>query len=305
MKDLFRHMPQMPGGGPGGIFRNRQVPADMWHRCAKCHELTYKREWEGNQKVCPRCSYHAPLGTMERIELLLDPGSFQELDHDMRSADPLGFAPEGRESYVAKLEREAAKATVPESCSYGRGSVSSLPVVLAVLDMSFFAGTLGAVMGEKIVRACELAIEERRPLITVSASGGARQQEGVVALLQMAKTAAAVRRLAQVRVPFISILTDPTLAGVTASFAALGDVIIAEPGALIGFAGPRVIEHATGEKLPPTFDTAEFQLSHGMVDLVVPRRDLRDVVARLARLHVDAAARSATRRPAADLVAAG
>ena len=304
MKDLFRHMPQMPGGGPGGLFRGRQVPADMWHRCAKCHELTYKREWEENTKVCPRCGYHAPLGTRERIELLLDPGSFQELDHQMRSADPLGFAPEGRESYVAKLERETARSPVPEACTYGRGSLDALPVVTAVLDMSFFAGSLGSVVGEKIARACEVAVRERRPLITCAASGGARMQEGVMALLQMAKTVAAVRSLAEAQVPYISILTDPTLGGVTASFAALGDVIIAEPGALIGFAGPRVIEHATGEKLPASFDTAEFQLAHGMVDLVVTRRELRDVVARLARLHVDAA-RAAVGRGAGELVAAG
>ena len=302
MKDLFRHM---PGGGPGGLFRGRQVPADMWHRCAKCHELTYTREWEENSKVCPRCGYHAPLSTQERLDLLLDEGSFAELDHEMRSADPLGFAPEGRESYVAKLQRESAKASVPESCTYGRGAIDGLPVAIAVLDMSFFAGSLGSVVGEKIARACEVALRERRPLITCAASGGARMQEGVMALLQMAKTVAAVRSLAEARVPYISILTDPTLGGVTASFAALGDVIIAEPGALIGFAGPRVIEHATGEKLPPSFDTAEFQLSHGMVDLVVPRRELRDVVARVARLHVDATRRAATPAAAGDLVAAG
>ena len=136
MKDLFRHMPQMPGGGAGGLFRGKQVPADMWHRCAKCHELTYTREWEGNAKVCPRCTYHAPLGTQERVELLLDAGSFEELDAEMRSSDPLGFAPEGRESYRAKLERETAKANMADSCSYGRGMIDSLPVVLAVLDMA-------------------------------------------------------------------------------------------------------------------------------------------------------------------------
>jgi acetyl-CoA carboxylase carboxyl transferase beta subunit len=156
--------------------------------------------------------------------------------------------------------------------------------------MAFFVGSMGSVVGEKIARACELARRECRPLIVCSASGGARQQEGVVALMQMAKTAAAVRRLGEARVPYISILTDPTLAGVTASFAALGDCIIAEPGAVIGFAGPRIIEQATGEKLPPNADTAEFQLQHGMVDLVAHRRELKDVVAKLLRLHLDALA---------------
>jgi acetyl-CoA carboxylase carboxyl transferase subunit beta len=285
MRDLFRrHVP----GSPGSLFRGRQAPEDMWVRCAKCHELTYTREWESNYKVCQRCSYHAPLGTKERLDLLLDPDSFEELDGELRSGDPLRFAPEGRESYVEKLERESKRSNVTEACTYGRGTLDGVPVVAAVLDMGFFVGSMGSVVGEKIARACEVARDERRALIVSSASGGARQQEGVVALLQMAKTAAAVRRLNEARVPYVSILTDPTLAGVTASFAALGDCIIAEPGAVVGFAGPRVIEAATGEKLPPDADTAEFQLKHGMVDLVVPRRELRETVAKVIRLHLDA-----------------
>jgi acetyl-CoA carboxylase carboxyl transferase subunit beta len=288
MRDIFRHMPR---GGPGGLFGARQAPTDMWQRCDKCHELTYKREWESNFKVCPRCGYHATLTRQERIDLLLDEGSFQELDADLRAGDPLGFAPAGRESYRDKLERERSRSNLLEACAYGRGQLDSTPVVFAVLDMAFFVGSMGSVVGEKIARACELALSERRPLVTCSASGGARQQEGLVALLQMAKTAAAVKRLGEARLPFVSILTDPTLAGVTASFAALGDCIIAEPGAVIGFAGPRIVEQATGEKLPPTFDTAEFQLQHGMVDMVVPRRELRDAVVKVIRLHLDAAGR--------------
>jgi acetyl-CoA carboxylase carboxyl transferase subunit beta len=260
--------------------------------------MLYTREWEGNHKVCQRCGYHAPIGCKERLDLLLDAGSFEELDASIRSGDPLEFAPEGRESYRAKLEREATKSGLPEACVYGRGTLDGIPVVMAVLDMSFFVGSMGSVVGEKIARACELAARERRPLIACSASGGARQQEGVIALLQMAKTAAAVRRLAPARVPYVSILTDPTLAGVTASFAALGDCIIAEPGAVIGFAGPRIIEQATGEKLPPNADTAEFQQQHGMVDLVVPRRELREVVAKVVRLHLDAGQRPGQPHPA-------
>ncbi|HXI15198.1 MAG TPA: acetyl-CoA carboxylase, carboxyltransferase subunit beta, partial [Chloroflexota bacterium] len=304
MRDLFR----------GGLFRGRQTPADMWVRCGKCQELTYTREWEGNFKVCQRCSYHSVLSTQERVDLLLDPESFAELDAKMRSGDPLHFEPEGRESYRAKLERETAKSGLADACAYGRGTLEGIPVVLAVLDMAFFVGSMGSVVGEKITRACELARDERRPLVICSASGGARQQEGVVALLQMAKTAAAVRRLGESRMPYISILTDPTLAGVTASFATLGDCIIAEPGAVIGFAGPRIIEQATGEKLPPNADTAEFQLGHGMVDLVIPRRELRETVAKLIRLHLDATARRPEREldgqqvrqsvPAGELVAA-
>ena len=301
MRDLFR----------GGLFRGRQAPADMWVRCGKCQELTYTREWEGNFKVCQRCSYHSVLSTQERVDLLLDPESFDELDAQMCSGDPLHFEPEGRESYRAKLERETAKSGLADACAYGRGTLEGIPVVLAVLDMAFFAGSMGSVMGEKIARACETACDERRPLIVCSASGGARQQEGVVALFQMAKTAAAVRRLGVARVPYVSILTDPTLAGVTASFAALGDCIIAEPGAVIGFAGRRIIEQATGEKLPPDAGTAEFQLDHGMVDLVVPRRDLRETLAKLIRLHLDAIVRrqehQQARRstPVGELVAAG
>jgi acetyl-CoA carboxylase carboxyl transferase subunit beta len=261
----------------------------MWVRCAKCQEMLYTREWEGNFKVCQKCGFHARLTARERIELLLDPESFEELGKSLRSADPLNFAPEGRESYRQKLEREMATSGMSETCIYGRGKLDEIPVVLSILDMSFFVGSLGSVVGEKIARACELALEESRPLVICSASGGARQQEGVVALLQMAKTSAAVRRLGRARLPFVSVLTDPTLAGVTASFAALGDCIIAEPGAVIGFAGPRIIEQATGEKLPPDADTAEFQLAHGMVDMVVPRRELREVIAKVLRLHLDAA----------------
>jgi acetyl-CoA carboxylase carboxyl transferase subunit beta len=286
MRDLLRHVHV----DPGALFRGRQGPSDMWVRCGKCQEMLYTREWEGNAKVCQRCGYHATLTAGERIDLLLDEGTFEELDAEMRSGDPLEFAPEGRESYQAKLERETSRSGRTEACSYGRGRLDGTPVVLAVLDMSFFVGSMGSVVGEKIARACEVARRERRPLIVCSASGGARQQEGVVALMQMAKTAAAVRRLGEARVPYVSILTDPTLAGVTASFAALGDCIIAEPGAVIGFAGPRIIEQATGEKLPPNADTAEFQLQHGMVDLVVHRRELKDVVAKVLRLHLDALA---------------
>ncbi|HEX2034518.1 MAG TPA: acetyl-CoA carboxylase, carboxyltransferase subunit beta [Chloroflexota bacterium] len=277
----------------------KPIPDDMWVRCPRCREMIYAREWDGNFKVCQKCGHHATLPAPERVQLLLDEGTFEELDAEMRSGDPLDFRPEGRESYVQKLERTARDSGRPEACIYGRGRLDGIPVVLAVLDMSYFAGTMGSVVGEKIVRACELAAAERRPLVVCSASGGARQQEGVIALLQMAKTAAAVRALGRSCVPYISILTDPTLAGVTASFAALGDCIIAEPGAVVGFAGPRIIEQATGERLPPDADTAEFQLKHGMVDLVVLRRELKETVARVLRLYLDATRHQAESAPAA------
>lgn len=281
VRDVLRH-------GVAGFWRGRNLPADMWVRCARCQEMLYAREWESNFKVCPKCGYHARYTARERVALLLDEDTFEELDPQLRSADPLHFEPEGRESYQQKLARETTSSGLNETCVYGRGLLAGMPVVLAVLDMTFFVGSMGSVVGEKIARACEVAVRERRPLVVCSSSGGARQQEGLIALLQMAKTAAAVRTLGSARLAFISILTDPTLAGVTASFAALGDCIIAEPGAVIGFAGPRIIEQATGKKLPPSADTAEFQLEHGMVDLVVHRRELKEMVAKVLRLHLDA-----------------
>jgi len=277
MRNWFRRHPPETAGNK-----------ELWVPCSQCRELVYAREWESNYKVCPKCGHHARLSASERIALLLDPESFEELDAGMRSDDPLQFAPEGVRPYKQKLEEEMASSGLAEAAIYGRGRVDGLPVVFAMLDFRFFVATMGSVVGEKIARAAELAAREHRPLIICSASGGARQHEGVIALMQMAKTVAAVRRLGQVGLPYISIMTDPTTAGVTASFAALGDIIIAEPQAYIGFAGLRVIEQTTGEKLPPGTDTAEFQQQHGMLDLVVHRRDLREVVARLLRLYMDA-----------------
>jgi acetyl-CoA carboxylase carboxyl transferase subunit beta len=266
--------------------------------------MIYKREWESNFKVCQKCGHHALLTARERIALLIDPGSFEELDRDMVSDDPLQFVLPDKEPYRDRLKVEERKTGEKEAALYGRGLLDGVPVVIAVIDMNFLAGTMGAVVGEKVTRACDLARAERRPLIVSSASGGARQHEGLFALMQMAKTTAAVRLLAQARVPYISLLTDMTLGGVTASFAALGDCIIAEPGAVVGFAGPRIIEQATGEKLPPGADTAEFQLQHGMVDMVVPRRDLKEALARLMRLYLDAVRDTADSAPCREVLAA-
>jgi acetyl-CoA carboxylase carboxyl transferase subunit beta len=288
MKNLF------PRGFPGalrGHDADKVVPDDMWVRCARCHDLVYKREWESNDKVCPKCGHHDRLSAPERVALLLDPDSFQELDRGMRAIDPLNFAPEGQTSYKEKLASQEQETGLSEAVIYGRGTIDGLPVVLAILDLAFFAGTFSATSGEKLTRAFELAAGERRPIVTFSASGGARQQEGVIALMQMAKTVAAVKALAQAHVPYVSILTDTVLGGTTASYASLADVIIGEPGSVIGFAGPRLVEKATGERLPADTDTAEFQLKHGMIDLVVPRRDMRDVVIRVLRLLRDAAGR--------------
>lgn len=282
MRNLFRRALPLVSGEAA-----QEAAPDLWVRCGRCRELLYAREWEAAFRVCAKCGFHARLGVAERVTLLLDAGSWQELDGDLRPTDPLGFAPPGRPSYADKLATESRDSGLSEAAAYGRGAIDGIPVVLAVLDMAYFAGTLGAVVGEKVARAFELGIAERRAVVIVSASGGARQQEGVVALLQMAKAAAAAQALAAARLPFVSILTDPTLGGVTASFATLGDCIIAEPGAVIGFAGPRIIEQTTGEKLPPGAQTAEFQLSHGMVDLVIARRDQKAAIARIVRLLLD------------------
>ncbi len=285
MRNLFRRALPLVSGEAA-----QAAAPELWVRCGRCREMLYAREWEAAHRVCAKCGYHARLTVADRVTLLLDEGSWQELDGNLRATDPLGFAPPGRQSYAEKLVTETRDSGQNEAASYGRGTVDGTPVVLAVLDMGYFAGTLGAVVGEKVARAFELGVAEHRAVIVVSASGGARQQEGVVALLQMAKLAAAAQALAAARVPFISILTDPTLGGVTASFATLGDCIVAEPGAVIGFAGPRIIEQTTGEKLPAGAQTAEFQLTHGMVDLVIARRDQKAAIARVIRLLLDGAA---------------
>jgi acetyl-CoA carboxylase carboxyl transferase subunit beta len=290
MRRLFRRA--VPGT-PSGENRDQDIPEDVWVRCPNCREMIYSREWEDAFKVCAKCGHHTRLGAHERVALLLDADSFEELDGAMRSGDPLRFAPEGIQPYQDKLESQAKETGLREAAIYGRGRLEGHPVALAIMDFSFFGASMGSVVGEKITRTCELALRERRPLIVCSASGGARQHEGIIALMQMAKTVAAVQALGRAGIPYISIMTDPTTAGVTASFAALGDCVIAEPGAVIGFAGRRVVEQTVREKLPPSVGKAEFQLQHGMIDMIVPRRDLRGAVARLLALFRDASARAA------------
>jgi acetyl-CoA carboxylase carboxyl transferase subunit beta len=302
MRRLFRRA--VPGT-PSGENRDQDIPEDVWVRCPNCREMIYSREWEDAFKVCAKCGHHTRLGAHERVALLLDADSFEELDGAMRSGDPLRFAPEGIQPYQDKLESQAKETGLREAAIYGRGRLEGHPVALAIMDFSFFGASMGSVVGEKITRTCELALRERRPLIVCSASGGARQHEGIIALMQMAKTVAAVQALGRAGIPYISIMTDPTTAGVTASFAALGDCVIAEPGAVIGFAGRRVVEQTVREKLPPSVGKAEFQLQHGMIDMIVPRRDLRGTLSRLLALFRDASARAAggsahgaSRRPA-------
>ncbi len=253
-------------------------------KCPKCREILYGRDWEKNLKVCSRCGYHFKLTAYERIKLLVDADSFVEADAEIVSVDPLNFKMRAQ-SYIGKLDEEREKSGLNEAVVSGHATIESKPLALAVMDFRFMGGSMGSVVGEKITRAIELGIEQRIPVLIVSTSGGARMQEGLYSLMQMAKTSAALARLGEAKVPFYSLLTDPTTGGVTASFAMLGDVTLAEPGALIAFAGPRVIEQFMHVKMPEGTVNSEFALQHGMIDAVVHRRDLRQTLARLLTLY--------------------
>lgn len=257
----------------------RDLPEGLWAKCPRCAQLVYRKELERNLKVCPKCGYHHRLNGPERLQLLVDEGTFQEWDAELVSLDPLGF-PEYAGRYRQAVQRTGRR----EAALTGRGRIGGVEAALGVLDFDFLGGSMGSVVGEKVARLFERAVERQLPVVTCSASGGARMQEGVLSLMQLAKTVAAVSRLHAAGLPFVSVLCDPTTGGVTASFAMLGDVHIAEPGALIGFAGSRVIEQTIRQKLPEGFQTAEFLLRCGLVDLIVPRSELKATVARLLRL---------------------
>ena len=259
-----------------------QIPEDLWIKCPKCGELIYSREIERSNQVCPKCTYHFRLRARERIAQLSDPGSFVELHGGIRPQDPLGFA-DGAGSYGEKLEQTQSKSGEPEALVVGAATIDGLPATLAVSDFEFLGASMGSVYGEKLVRAVEWATDHRTPLVTVSSSGGARMHEGLFSLMQMAKTVAALARLGRAGVPHFALLADPCYGGVTASYATVADVVLAEPGALIGFAGPRVIEQITRQKLPEGFQTAEFLLAHGMIDMIVPRAELTATLATLVR----------------------
>ncbi|MCB4755598.1 MAG: acetyl-CoA carboxylase, carboxyltransferase subunit beta [Elusimicrobia bacterium] len=249
------------------------VPEGLWTKCTKCDQIVYNKELQEKFKVCPKCGYCFPLAASERVAMLLDAGSEKELDSDMESADPLEFL-DGK-IYKEKLASGKEKSKLNEAVWIGTGTLDGLDVVLGVMDFNFMGGSMGSVVGEKITRACELALEKEWPLIVVSTSGGARMQEGILSLMQMAKISAALGKLRGIPIPYISVLADPTTGGVTASFAMLGDVNYAEPGALIGFAGPRVIEQTIRQTLPEGFQRSEFLLKHGMLDRIIPRSELK------------------------------
>jgi acetyl-CoA carboxylase carboxyl transferase subunit beta len=267
----------------------RALPDNLAVKCPNCRELLVGKDLEKNLQVCQRCDYHLRLSAGQRIDLLLDEDSFVELAADLVSNDPLQFVSRSQ-SYRVKLEDERAKTGLNESVVAGTGRIDGLPLALAIMDAHFIGGSMGSVAGEKITRAIEKAIEVRMPLFISSASGGARMQEGLLSLMQMAKTSAALARLAEAGIPYISLMTDPTTGGVTASFASLGDIILAEPGALVAFTGPRVVEQFMHQRLPKDTNTSEFELAHGMIDAVVHRRMLRSTLAKILRLFHNAPA---------------
>ncbi len=260
----------------------RAIPEGLWTKCKSCGEIVYQQEIERNLMVCPKCDHHFYLPSRGRIELLTDEGSFEEKWTDLCAEDPLEF--KDSKKYPDRLKSAQKNVGVNDAFVAGRGTLDSRPLWIGTFEFRFMGGSMGSVVGEKVTRVFENAAAERTPAVIVNSSGGARMQEGLLSLMQMAKTSAALAKLRAERQPYISILTDPTTGGVAASFAMLGDVIIAEPKALIGFAGPRVIEQTIRQKLPAGFQRSEFLLEHGMVDMIVRRHELRDCVSRLLRL---------------------
>jgi acetyl-CoA carboxylase carboxyl transferase subunit beta len=261
--------------------KKKDIPKDLWTKCPKTGEIIYNRVLKENLMVVPNSGYHFPLKARDRIASMLDEGTFEEMDVGVHSLDPLEF--NATSSYPEKLKQNQDKTKETDTVISGMGEMGGMPVSMTVMDFRFMAASLGSAAGEKITRAIERGIEKSCPVIIVSASGGARMQEGILSLMQLAKTSAALARLSKAGLPYFSILTNPTMAGVMASYASLGDVIIAEPEALIGFAGPRVIKETTQQDLPAGFQTSEFLLERGLVDIIVPRLEMRDRVINLMK----------------------
>jgi acetyl-CoA carboxylase carboxyl transferase subunit beta len=258
-----------------------RVPEGLWVKCPECAQLIYNKDLEQSQHVCPKCAHHFRISAAERLKGLFDRGEYAEHFPDFLSNDPLQFT--DTKPYRERLQKTTAATGLKDAVIVATGRLEGIPVVVAAMEYTFIGGSMGVVVGEKITRAIEMAIDQRQPAIVISCSGGARMMEGALSLMQMAKVSAALARLDRARLPFISVLTDPTTGGVTASFAMLGDLNIAEPKALIGFAGPRVIEQTIRQKLPDGFQRSEFLIEHGMLDLVVDRRDMKATIARALR----------------------
>ena len=264
-------------------FRPRRdaYPPDLWTKCPSCSEMLFNKQLEKSDRICPTCDHHFRLSAAARLQMLLDPGSFQERDAGLQSVDPLGFV--DSKPYPERVTTAQSQTGLRDAAVRGLGTLDGLPVSVCVMDFGFMGGSMGAVVGEKVTRAAEDALVNRVPLIVVSASGGARMQEGTLALMQLAKTCAVLERLRAARVPYVSVMSDPTTGGVFASYAVLGDVNLAEPNALIGFAGARVSAGTIAQELPPGFQRSEFLFEHGFVDRVIHRRDLRSEIAALLR----------------------
>jgi len=265
-----------------GDRSRKDIPDGMWAKCEGCGEIIHRKQLEQQSYVCVKCNYHFRIGSREYIPLLLDEGSFRELDRKMRSVDPLQFQDTKR--YKDRIKDTIRKTELYDAVRTGTGKLNGIAIAIGVMDFSFIGGSMGSVVGEKIGRLVVKAMKSKLPLVIVSSSGGARMMEGALSLMQLAKTSARLAQLSDAGLPFISVSTDPTTGGVTASYAMLGDINLAEPGALIGFAGPRVIRQTIGKDLPPGFQRAEFQLEHGFVDAVVHRKDLKETISTLLRM---------------------
>jgi len=259
-----------------------KIPEGLWVKCDSCKEIIYKKEIDKNLKICPKCNYHFRISAKERIKLFVDEGSFVEIDSGLASNDPLNF--KDKIPYRDRLGENREKSGLEEAAISGEAIVEGFPVIMVIMDFAFMGGSMGSVVGEKVMRAAETALERKIPLITVASSGGARMQEGIFSLMQMARVSAAIAKLNESGILYISILADPTFGGVTASFAMLGDVIIAEPRSLIGFAGPRVIEQTIKQQLSEDFQRAEFLLEHGLIDIVVDRKALKKTIGQIIGL---------------------
>jgi len=265
------------GQAQTGTSPKKSVPAGLWTKCPECANVMFSKSLRENRSVCTKCEYHFVIGAWDHIDNLADKRSFRETHQNLRTVDPLKFI--GPKTYLEKFKQDSKRTGLKEACVVGECTLNGQKITIGATDSRFIMGSMGSVVGEKITRLTEDALKKKIPLVIVSGSGGgARMYEGVLSLMQMAKTSASLMRFSKARLPFISILTNPTMGGVMASFAALGDIILAEPGALIGFAGPRVIEQTIRQKLPEDFQTAEFLLDHGMVDKVVPRSELKSTV---------------------------
>ncbi len=262
--------------------KKAKTPEGLWVKCENCKEIIYKKEIDRNLQVCLKCNYHCRISARDRLKLLVDEGSFTEFDNNLSSSDPLNF--KDTFSYKDRIKENQKKSGLNEAVISGEALIKGHPVSLVVMDFSFMGGSMGSVVGEKVSRAAERSLEKRQPLVTISSSGGARMQEGIFSLMQMAKVSAAIGKLRENGILFISVISDPTFGGVTASFVMLGDIILAEPKSLIGFAGPRVIEQTIKQPLPEDFQRAEFLLDHGIIDVVVERKNMRDTLVKLFEL---------------------